>query len=611
MSNLEKPLLDARDLIVGYPSGGHYSRPVNGASLTIRPREVVGLIGDAGSGKSTLALALMGLVQAPGRILGGSVEFGGQDLTKLSEDELRAFRGRDISAIVQNPRGALNPLIRIGEQISNAYRAHTRATPAEGRAKAIEMLTMVGINDPERRVNAYAHELSGGMAQRAMIAMALAAKPRLLIADEPTSGLDVTIQAQLLDQMWQTVQDTESAILLVSQDLGAIANYCDRVLALHDGKIVEDAPVRQFFAMPQHDYSKEILGLHHAQGDRFPEQVSDAANDILEVEKLRMEFPVRNSDNVVHAVGDFRLNIKAGEAVGLVGESGSGKTTVGRCLVRLLDPTESIIRFDGFDIGSLDQRSMRKFRSRIQFVFQDPFDSVNPRWSVSDILIEPLRQLADMSRAERRKRAEEVMELVGLPVELLERKPRGLGAGILQRINIARALICEPEFLVLDEPTSVLAPRARNALIELLGKLQKELGIALLFITHDLTTVRYLCQRVAVMYLGQIVEEGSVEQVFTAPRHPYSQALLEAHLFPDPDHRRVDHPSDSALDGEIPSPIDLPTGCYLASRCPHADETCRSIPQNLSVLSDGQTVRCWKAEHEEEPAEMAPATKTG
>lgn len=589
------PLLTATGLTVGYPEGGYYTKPIDGASLTIGAREVVGLIGDAGSGKSTLALALMGLVRGAGRILGGSIEFGGRNILTMTSDEQRAIRGKEISAIVQNPRAALNPMLKIGAQIGNAYRAHNDVTGAEARAQAVEMLKLVGINDPERRVAAYAHELSGGMAQRAMIAMALSSRPRLLIADEPTSGLDVTIQAQLLDQMWHTVQETGSAILLVSQDLGAIANYCDRVLALHDGQIVEDAPVKEFFANPRHPYSQEILRMHHERGGDFPAQVSAEARPLLKVETLTKEFPVRGSDKVVHAIGDFRLTVRRGEAIGLVGESGSGKTTVGRCLTKLEDPTSSRILFDGVEIGSLSMREMRPFRSRIQIVFQDPFDSVNPRWTIRDILEEPLRQTGRMTREDRARRAGETLELVGLDPALLTRKPKGLGAGTLQRISIARALICEPEFIVLDEPTSVLAPRARNALIALLARLQKELDISLLFISHDLTTVRYLCQRVAVMYLGQIVEEGTVEEVFTAPQHPYSRALLSAHLFPDPHNRRVESPEPSALQGEIPSPIDLPRGCYLASRCPHAVEACRTTPQQLTVPGSGRAVRCHRA----------------
>lgn len=587
------PLLAVEGLRVGYPDGAGWHEPVRGVSFTIAEREVVGLMGDAGSGKSTTALALLGLARPPGRILAGAVRFAGRDLLALPDAELRAIRGREIGIIVQNPRQALNPMLRIGRQIGLAYRAHTRASEEEARARAVEMLRAVGINDPERRVAAFAHELSGGMAQRALIAMALSARPRLLIADEPTSGLDVTIQAQFLDQMWRTVQDTGSAILLVSQELGVIANYCDRVLVLHEGRIVEDAPVRQFFAEPQHPYSREVLRLYRERGGAFPAQV--APRPLLRIEGLTKHFPLRNSDKVVQAVDRVTLTLNRGEALGLVGESGSGKTTVGRCLLRLEHPTAGRIDFDGTDLAALDPARLRAMRARMQIVLQDPFDAMNPRWTIAEILIEPLRLHSPAPRAAQRARAAAALTRVGLPEALLDRRPRGLGASTLQRIAIARALILEPEFVVLDEPTSVLAPRARADLIRLLGRLQAETGVAFLFISHDLTTVRYLCQRVAVMYLGQIVEEGTVEQVFTDPRHPYSRALLAAHLFPDATRRRVDQPLPPALEGEIPSPIDVPKGCYLAGRCPHRVAACEAVPQVLTDLPDGRRVRCARA----------------
>ena len=588
---LPKPILSVRDLAVGYATPAGLTQPVKSVSFDIAPREVVGLVGDAGSGKSTMALALLGLVRAPGRISSGSVMFGGRDLLRMPDEEIRAIRGRDIGIIVQNPRAALNPMLKIGRQIGNAFAAHNGSTNAETKAQAIEMLRMVGINDPERRVESFAHELSGGMAQRALIAMALSSRPQLLIADEPTSGLDVTIQAQFLDQMWQTVQATGSAILLVTQELGVIANYCDRVLVLHEGRIVEDAPVRQFFAAPAHPYSQDVLRLYREKGSDYPAQVASGAPVLMQARGLTKNFPIRHSSRVVHAVDQVSLTVRRGEAVGLVGESGSGKTTVGRCMVRLADATGGEILFDGADLSRLSASAMRSYRARVQIVFQDPFDSVNPRWTIAQILDEPLRLHSSQDRAARRKQAAEVLALVNLPEALLDRKPKGLGAGALQRINIARALILRPEFLVLDEPTSVLAPRARNALIALLAQLQVELGISFLFISHDLTTVRFLCQRVAVMYLGQIVEEGTVEQVFTEPQHPYARALLAAHLFPDPARRRVDHPEEAPLQGEIPSPIDLPKGCYLASRCGYVTDACRSTPQVLAERG-GRFVRC-------------------
>lgn len=588
-----RTILDARNLTVGYPTPDGWFTPVRGLDIAIRESEIVGLVGDAGSGKSTAALSLLGLVRPPGKILSGEVMFDGKNLLKLADDEIRAIRGRDIGIIVQSPRSALNPMLKVGRQIGYVYQAHNDVGRAEARSRAIEMLRLVGINDPERRVDSYAHELSGGMAQRALIAMALSSRPKLLIADEPTSGLDVTIQAQFLDQMWDTVQQTRSATLLVTQELGVIANYCDRVLVLHEGRVVEDAPVRQFFADPQHAYSRDVLRLQRERGSNFRLPPRTAEGEALvRAASITKHFPVRGSNKVVQAVDKVSFAIRPREAVGLVGESGSGKTTVGRCMVRLADLTSGSIFHRGIDIAALGAAQLRKVRSKIQIVFQDPFDSLNPRWTVGDILVEPLNVLTGLPRQEKRDRALRYLKLVGLDEKIIGRKPRGLGAGALQRINIARALISEPEFIVLDEPTSVLSPRARTGLIELLVRLQEELGVSYLFISHDLTTVRYLCHRVTVMYLGQIVEEGTVEEVFNAPLHPYSQALLSAHLFPDPTHRRVDHRVAAALQGEIPSPIDPPHGCYLAGRCPHVLPSCRASPQVLSAMPGGRTVRC-------------------
>lgn len=334
MDRDDAPLIEVRNLQVTYRTRTAVARPVAGVSFAIRPREVVGLVGDAGSGKSTTALALLGLARAPGQITGGEVIFGGRDLLALSDAELRAVRGRDIGIIVQNPRASLNPMLRVGRQIGFAYRAHNRASSAEAGRQAVEMLRMVGINDPERRVESFAHELSGGMAQRALIAMALSSRPRLLIADEPTSGLDVTIQAQFLDEMWRTVQETGSAILLVTQDLGVIANYCDRVMILHGGRIVEDAPVARFFAAPAHPYSQDVLRLYRDRAAGFPPQV--AAGPVLRIEGLTKHFPLRNSAKVVQAVDRLDLTIGRGEAVGLVGEFGFGQDH-GRALPSAVD----------------------------------------------------------------------------------------------------------------------------------------------------------------------------------------------------------------------------------------------------------------------------------
>jgi peptide/nickel transport system ATP-binding protein len=589
-------ILSVRDLTVGYAVERSWTTPIAHLDLDLRAGEVVGLVGDAGSGKSTLALALLGLARPPGKILSGSVAFDGRDILTLPAEQ-RRLRGEEIAIIVQNPRAALNPMLRIGRQIGFAYQAHRKASDREARARAIEMLRLVGINDPERRVDAYAHELSGGMAQRALIAMALAARPRVLIADEPTSGLDVTIQAQFLDEMWQTVRQTGSTTLLVTKELGIIANYCDRVLVLHDGRIVEAAPVRQFFSSPAHAYSQAILALERGESTGSAAARATAiATDrpLVAVKGLTVHFPVRGTDKVVRAVEDVDFTISPGETLGLVGESGSGKTTVGRALLRLLKPTAGSVAFEGQDLTGLSDAALRRFRSRMQVVFQDPFDSVNPRWTTRAILEEPLKLHTALDASGRLQRSRELMDMVGLDPALLDRKPQGLGAGAMQRLAIARALATEPAFVVLDEPTSVLSPRALVGLTALLQRLQRDLGLSYLFISHDLTSVRHLSHRVAIMYLGQIVEMGSVEEIFATPLHPYARALLAAHLEPDPTRRRVDRPPAERLEGEIPSPIDLPPGCHLAGRCPHAVDRCRREPQHLVDRGGGRAVRCWR-----------------
>ena len=592
------PVLEAVGLRVGFPRpDGSVLQAVREFGVTIEAGEFVGVLGEPGCGKSTAAMALMGLVREPGRIEAGSVRFMGQDLLAVPEPDRAAIRGRDIGLIVQNPRTALHPLMTVGQQISTVFAAHNRTTRRDAAAHAIEMLRMVGINDPARRARAYPHELSTGMTQRVLIAMALSSKPRLLIADEPTSGLDVTIQTQFLDRMWEAARQTGSAVLLVTQNLGIVANYCDRVLIMHEGAIVEQAPVRQFFQAPVHAYSKRVMALQTVGAARAARSRDIAADapPLVETRALTKHFAIRGSRKVVHAVDQVSLSIRPGECVGLVGESGSGKTTTGRCLLRLLPATAGEVLFHGQPVLPMTDAAFRPLRARMQIVFQDPFDSMNPRWTVQDVVGELLALHTELDAAGRAARVDELLALVGLDPALRGVRPAQLSAGRQQRVAIARAIAASPDFVVLDEPTSALTPETTAEIIALLMELSQRLGIAYLFISHDLTTVRYICHRVAVMYLGQVVELGTKEQVFDAPAHPYSQALLGAHLFPDLAARRVDHPRRAGLEGEIPSPIDLPEGCYLYGRCPLQTERCRSEKQALSTLPDGRSVRCWRA----------------
>jgi peptide/nickel transport system ATP-binding protein len=570
-------LLCVRDLTVAYGS----ARAVRGVSLDIAPGEIVGLTGDSGSGKSTLGLALLGLARPPGRILGGQVELDGVDLLAMSEPERREIRGRQIGLIVQNPRGSLSPLHMVGEQIGAVLRAHLPLDRAAADSRAVDLLRNLGLNDPERRARAYPHEISGGMAQRVLIAMALGAGPRLLVADEPTSGLDVTIQAQFLDELWKAARDVGSAVLLMTQDLGIIANYCDRVLVMQDGAIVAQDRTKRFFAAPQDAYSRTLLSLEHAALPVAPA----APAPLLEVRGLSKSFRLRDGRKLLQAVDRVDLTIRRGETLGLVGESGSGKTTVGRCLLRLIEPDSGEVMFEGLDLARASATELRRLRKRVQIVFQDPLDALDPRWTIGSIVNEALDR-PDPARVA------ELLCLVGLDPAVEKLKPRALSAGAQQRVSIARAIAAEPALIVLDEPTSALTPLARVEIVKLLRDLQARLGTSYLFISHDLSTVEHLSHRVAVMYLGQVVETGTREQIFRSPRHPYARALLAAHLAPDPSRRRVDRAEGGTLAGEIPSPIDLPAGCYLASRCPEAVAACRSTPQPLRTLRDGRLIRC-------------------
>lgn len=590
---MTQTILSTRNLRVTYPTPQGDFVAVNNVDLSLNRGEIVGLIGESGSGKTSLALGLLALVRHPGK-LSGEVEFDGRNLLALDNEELREIRGRSIGLITQKPRQSLNPFLNVGTQIGRVYRAHVKADKKQAQGHAIELLESVGINDATRRVRAYPHELSGGMAQRALISMALSAQPSLLVADEPTSGLDVTIQAQFLDRMWARAEETGTAVLLVTQDLGIVANYCDRVLVLENGRLVEDAPTREFFANPRDTYSKKVLALAGERAGAATAGSQEETPSLVRVEGLRKTFKL-DDGKVLSAVSDVSFMVREGQSLGLVGESGSGKTTVGRLILRLLDADEGEIWFRDTDLSKLSNRQFRDFRSRIQVVFQDPFDSLNPRWSVDKILREPLDLHTKLSRQEKEARITELIQQVGLPESVRKSRPSGLSAGQQQRVCLARALATDPDFLVLDEPTSALPPVARVEMIALLKDLRERLGLSFIFISHDLSTVRELCQDVAVMYLSQIVEMGPTAKVFAHPEHPYTQALLDSVLFHDPSNRRVDREHASALQGEIPSPVDLPSGCYLAGRCPLVENRCRENPQVLQITEAGHSVRCWKA----------------
>jgi len=441
------------------------------------------------------------------------------------------------------------------------------------------------------------------MCQRVILALAIANAPRLLIVDEPTSGLDVTVSVQILDLMRDTVRKLNSGLLLVSRDLGVVANYCERVVVMNTGRIVDEAEVRQFFAKPQNIYSRKLLQAAAAARDADlaksgspvllrpeprPESPSSAsAGPLLEVCNLVKRFPVRNG-RVLTAVNDVSFAIDRGEAVGLVGESGSGKTTVGRCVLQLIEPTSGTLRFNGQEVHKSTGAALRRLRARLQMVFQDPFDSLDPRQSLSAAIEEPLSLTTDMTRGDRKARVADLLRLVGLNQGAANLYPHQMSGGELQRVGIARAIATQPDLVVFDEPTSALDVSVRADILNLLRDLQQRLGMSYLFISHDLTAVRRLCHRTAIMYLGKLVEVGETEELFRAPIHPYSRALLSSVLYPDPAQRR----SPFLLSGEIPSPIDLPSGCALHTRCPMATADCARIEPALEEKAPGRHLSC-------------------
>ena len=596
MTGDDLPLIEAKDLGVEFGEGPSAVTALRDFNLRVGAGEIAGMVGEPGSGKSTAAFALLGLARKGANIVSGQVLFRGQNLLTLSAPELRLVRGRQIGLITQNPRSSLHPLLSVGKQISNVCRSHFGMSRSEAMAKSARLLGRVGINDPQRRLGAYPHELSTGMAQRIVIAMAMAAEPELLIADEPTSGLDVTIQAQLLDNLWDSARAHGSAVLLITQDLSIVANYCDRVFVIQNGSIVEQQSVRQFFTAPEHPYSQKILALRRDETAAEAPAHSDTEvkkSVLVSVRGLRKTFPIKSSRAVVQAVDRVSFDIHRGETFGLVGESGSGKTTVGRTMLRLETATEGEILFDCVPLHAVPDKALRALRSRLQIVFQDPMDSMDPRWTIEQIVSEPLRG-SRLSHADRSTRVDELLASAQVPVSLRKSRPHSLSAGQQQRVAIARAMATRPDFIVLDEPTSALTPETTGAILALLRQIQIDTGVSYLFISHDLTTVRFLCHRVGVMYLGQVVEIGTRQQVLDTPKHPYSQALLAAHLRPDPTDRRVDRENREALSGEVPSPVDIPSGCFLYGRCPRQQDRCRSEPQTLAAAGDGRLVRCWR-----------------
>ncbi len=599
-------------------------RAVDGISFQVRRGETFALVGESGCGKSVTALSVMRLLPEAGRVVEGSVRLGGTDLLALPEAAMRDVRGRRIAMIFQEPQTSLNPVMTVGQQIGEVLARHKNQTGEGALRRTVELLEAVGIPDPARRVDDYPFQLSGGMKQRVMIAMALAGEPDLLIADEPTTALDVTIQAQVLELMRDIQRRTGMAILLITHDLGVVAENAHRVAVMYGGKILETGDAADFFASPQHSYSRQLFdalpsaakrgqrlmtkdegGKGKDEAGRMKDEGKPAAGDrpssfilppssLLEVSDLQVWFPIRKgllkrTVGHVKAVDGVSLSLKPGRTLALVGESGCGKTTAGKAILRLIEPTGGRVAFDGADLAALGREELRRKRAEMQIVFQDPYASLNPRMRVGDIVEEGMAALLpDLPALPRRARAAGLLEQVGLGADAGLRYPHEFSGGQRQRIAVARALAVNPRLIVCDEPTSALDVSVQAQILNLLKGLQDELGLAYLFITHNLSVVEYLAHDVAVMYLGRIVERGPVEAVLANPRHPYTQALLSAVPTLDPARRR----EVLRLPGDPPSPVNPPAGCHFHPRCPKVMPECRERYPDPPVAENGHAVSC-------------------
>ncbi|MFJ4120518.1 dipeptide ABC transporter ATP-binding protein [[Kitasatospora] papulosa] len=523
------PLVQVEDLTVDFGD----VRAVDGLSFTLEAGAALGVVGESGSGKSASASALLGLHRGTGARVTGTVRVAGTDVGAADEAELRALRGAKAAMVFQDPLSSLDPYYTVGDQIAEVYRVHNRVSRRAARARAVEVLDRVGIPDAVRRSRSRPHEFSGGMRQRALIAMALACEPRLIVADEPTTALDVTVQAQILDLLHDLRRETGTALLLVTHDVGVAAESVDEVLVMQHGRAVERGPVAEVLGAPRQPYTRELLASvprvdarRHAGPVPGPRAAAPETGPLLEALGLRREFG-RGSSRVT-AVDDVSLTVHAGETLGIVGESGSGKTTLGRMLVRLDDPTGGRLRYGGREIGSLPEKALRPFRRELQMVFQDPVASLNPRRSVGESVADPLRAAGETDETRIRDRVSGLLERVGLDAGRYERYPHEFSGGQRQRIGIARVLAADPKLIVCDEPVSALDVTTQAQVIALLGELQRELGIGLVFIAHDLAVVRQVSDRVAVMRQGRIVEQGAVDEVYGSPRDAYTKQLLAA-----------------------------------------------------------------------------------
>ncbi len=585
---LREPLLSVRSLSVAFGQGAGAFRAVKDVSFDVLPGRTLAVVGESGSGKSVTSLAIMRLTDyTGGRIAGGEVLFrpqGGEalNLVKASDTRLREIRGNDIAMIFQEPMTSLNPVFTIGNQITETLTLHEGLNARDARLRAKELLEKVRLPDADKLLDRYPHQLSGGMRQRVMIAMALACNPKLLIADEPTTALDVTIQAQILNIIRDLQAEMGTAVIFITHDMGVVAEMADDVVVMWKGDKVEQGPVREIFAEPKHPYTRALLsavprlgslsgqplpkrtpvivmdgGAPKQVGETHIQDTADYTKPILQVEKLTTRFDVGTTffgrvTHRVHAVEEVSFDIYPGETLALVGESGSGKSTIGRTLQQLIEPTGGTVRFDGRDMAAMSHAERRRLRQQIQYIFQDPFASLDPRHTVGYSIAEPIivhGLIRDRKAIDRR--VQELLEQVGLQPQHAKRYPHEFSGGQRQRVCIARALASDPKLVIADESVSALDVSIQAQIVNLLMELQERRHLSYLFITHDMAVVEKISHRVAVMYLGQIVEIGTRQAVFENPQHSYTRKLLSAVPIADPDRERA----RSRIEGEIPSPV--------------------------------------------------------